>query len=54
MGGSALLALGLLSGRPEALLRLVLGQATFLVLLATAAWTGIIASGFLHCRPTLN
>jgi hypothetical protein len=26
------------------------GQATFLVLLATAAWAGIIASSFLHRR----
>jgi hypothetical protein len=30
----------------------VLGQAAFLVLLSAAAWTGIIASGFLHCRQT--
>jgi hypothetical protein len=31
----------------------VLGQAAFLVLLSTAAWTGIIASGFIHCRQRL-
>jgi hypothetical protein len=53
MGGSALLALDPLFGCPITLLGLMLGQAAFLVLLATAAWTGIIASSFLHCRSTL-
>src|SRR5262249_37146069 len=50
MRGSVLVTLGLLLGHPLTLVCLVHGQATFLVLLATAARAGIIASGFLHRR----
>jgi hypothetical protein len=46
MRGSALLARSLLFDRLVTLLRLVLGQAAFLVLLSTAAWTGIIRPVF--------
>jgi hypothetical protein len=50
MCGSASVALGVLFGGPLTFVRLVHRQATFLVLLATAARAGIIASGFLHRR----
>ena len=46
--GRAFVVLSLLFGRPLTLVRLVHGQTTFLVLLATATRAGIIASGFVH------